>query len=230
VEEEPRGDVAVRRLLLDEGARRQHRGLAHLLHRHAVVEVAQRGLEDRLRRGGGEALAGRLDQPGEPRAVERLSFAGLDHVDSAFALRGSLLRPDLRALLAVEHVGARDVVLAGAHQRELHLVLDVLDVEGAALRLAAHQRPDRRLGEPRNQLSDARRGGSLSAVHREERLGHGDADLGRLEADHGAVPADHLVLGIRAARGARVVRQRGAGRASRCGVVLSDLHLALLFA
>ena len=46
----------------------------------------------------------------------------------------------LRALLAVQHVGARDVVLAGAHQRQFDLVLDVFDVEGAAVRLAAHQR------------------------------------------------------------------------------------------
>ena len=35
-------------------------------------------------------------------------------------------------------------MLARAHQRELDLVLDVLDVEGAALRLAAHQRVDHR--------------------------------------------------------------------------------------
>jgi hypothetical protein len=102
-------------------------------------------------------------------------------------------------------------------------------MEGAALRLAAHQRADRRVGQARDQLADARRRRALRAVHREERLGHGDADLGRLEADHRAVPADHLVLGIGAAR-RRLDRQFGCGRAPRRDVVLSDLHVPLLFA
>ena len=65
--------------------------------------------------------------------------------------RGSPLAPFLlfwraflRALLAIEHVRARDFVLAAAHQRELDLVLDFLDVDRAALGLAPHQRGDDR--------------------------------------------------------------------------------------
>jgi hypothetical protein len=51
-----------------------------------------------------------------------------------------LARALLRALLAIEHVGARDFVLAAAHQRQLDLVLDFLDVDGAAFRLALDER------------------------------------------------------------------------------------------
>ena len=87
-----------------------------------------------------------LHQRGQPREVERLATRRCRHVDRgvvALACAAALLlRALLRALLAVEHVGARDFVLAGAHQRELDLVLDVLDVERAALGLAAHQRAD----------------------------------------------------------------------------------------
>ena len=55
------------------------------------------------------------------------------------ALLGALLR----APLAVEHVGARDLVVAAAHQAELDLVLHVLDVERAAARTRAQQARER---------------------------------------------------------------------------------------
>jgi hypothetical protein len=80
VEQQPRGHVAVGRVLLDQGARREHRGLAHFLHRHAVVQVAQRRFQDRLRGGVGEARARRLHQALQARAVERLALTVLDHV------------------------------------------------------------------------------------------------------------------------------------------------------
>ena len=74
--------------------------------------------------------------------VERTRHAVVDHVRSgAFACD---FRPSwralLRALLAIQHVGTRDVVLAAAHQREFDLILDVFDMERAAVRTAAHQR------------------------------------------------------------------------------------------
>ena len=53
---------------------------------------------------------------------------------SLLALLGALLR----AALAVQHIGARDLVVAAAHQAELDLVLHVFDVEGAAARARAH--------------------------------------------------------------------------------------------
>ena len=41
------------------------------------------------------------------------------------------------ALLAVEDVGAGDLVLAAAHQRQFDLVLDILDMHGSAVGIAA---------------------------------------------------------------------------------------------
>ena len=49
VQQQAGGDVAVGRVLLDQGARRQDGALAHLLHRHAVVEVLEDALQDHAR-------------------------------------------------------------------------------------------------------------------------------------------------------------------------------------
>ena len=108
------------------------------------------------------------------------------------ALPGALARP----LFAIQHVGARHFVLARAHQGEFDLVLDVFDVEGAAVGLPAHQRVDHGLGKRLDQLANAGRRSTLAAVDREERLGHRNRDLARLEGDHGAVAADDLVLRV----------------------------------
>ncbi len=56
---------------------------------------------------------------------------------SAGAAGGAALRPPAPArcagaLLAIEHIGARDLVVLAAHQRQFDLILHVLDVEGAA--------------------------------------------------------------------------------------------------
>jgi hypothetical protein len=197
VEQQARGDVRVRRILLDQRARGQHDRLADFLDRHAVVEVLERRLEDALRIGVGQARARFGDERGEAREIELAALAVLDHVDLdvvrlrvRVVLRGALLR----ALLAVQHVRARGLVLAAAHQRELDLVLDLLDVDRAAVGLALEQRADDRLGQVRDLLAHARGRRALPAVHGEERLGHRDRDLRRLEADDGAVAPDHLVL------------------------------------
>ena len=53
----------------------------------------------------------------------------------ALAPRGPLppaLGALLGTLIAVEHIGARHLVVLAAHQSEFDLVLDVLDMEGAA--------------------------------------------------------------------------------------------------
>ena len=229
VQEQPRRHIAVGGVLLDQRARRHDRRLAHFFHRHAVVEIAQRRFQDRFGRSRRQRLAGRLHQRAQRLRIERLARAVVHHVDAGVFLRRLVLflQAQLRALLAVQHIRARHVVLARAHQRELDLVLDVLDVERAALRLAAHQRRDHRVGQRGHELADPRGGRSLSAVHREERLGHRHGNLGRLEADHRAVAADHLVIGERTAAGGRTVAERDAKGGSGWGVFLDDLHGAL---
>ena len=198
VEQQPRGDVRVRRILLDQRARGEHDALAHFLHRHAVVEVLQRCLQDAVGLGVGQAFAGFLDERGQALEIERLAHAVLDDVQRRVLGRRRLLllflRAFLRALFAIQHVRARDFVLAAAHQRELDLVLDFLDVDRAAIRLALQQRGDDGVGEPRHLVAHARGARALAAVDGEERLGHRDRDLRRLERDDGAVAADHLEL------------------------------------
>jgi len=200
VEEQARRDEAVRGIALDQRARGQHDALAHLVHRDAVVEVLQRRLEDTLRADAGEALAGFLDEGGEALEVEWLRHAVVDDDDldclGFAALLRFLVRALLRAPLAVKHVGARDFVLAATHEHELDLVLDFLDVDRAAFRLALHQRGDDGVGELHDLVAHARARRTVAAVDGEKRLGHGDGDLGRLEADDRAIAADHLVLGV----------------------------------
>jgi hypothetical protein len=198
VEQQARGDVRVVGVLLDQRARRQHDALAHFLDVDAVVQVLERGLEDAIGIGAGQAFARRLDELRQPFDVERLLHALVDDVDRDLGLlcvllvllRGALLR----AALAIQHVRACGFVLAAAHQRELDLVLDLLDVDRAALGLALDQRRDDRFGQHADLLADTRAGRALAAVDGEERLGHRDRDLRRLEADHRTIATDDLVL------------------------------------
>ena len=111
-------------------------------------------------------------------------------------LLGLFLSAGLGALLAVKHVGPGYLVLAGAHQRQLDLVLDILNMEGAAAGLAPRQGGDHALGEPCDQLADASRRGTLTAFDREKRLGHGDRNLARIEPHHRTIAANDPVFRI----------------------------------
>ncbi len=95
---------------------------------------------------------------------------------------------------------------ARAHQGELDLVLDVLDVEGPAGGLAPCERVHDRVGQPGDQFPDTGGRRALPAFDREEGLGRRDRYLPGLEADHGAVAPDDLVL-----------RERGLGRGTHFG-------------
>jgi hypothetical protein len=189
-----------------------------LVDRHAVVEVAPRLGEDRLGANvGAETGARRLDQRLHARGIERHAHAAVgDHQHRRRGdRRGALASTLLRAPLAVEHVRARDLVVAAAHQAELDLVLDVLDVERAAARPRAQQPAHDRLGELVDRLAHACRRRALRAVDGEERLHQRDCDLVRLERDDGTVAAQDLValVGRRGGSGAR----SGAGRSRSDG-------------
>jgi hypothetical protein len=198
VQKQARRDVRVGRVLLDQRACGQHDALAHFVHRHAVVQVLQRALEDAVGIGVGETFAGSLHEIRQTLEIERLANAVLDDVDGVLGLlRLALLRGGalLGALFAIQDVRARDFMLAAAHERELDLILDLLDVDRAAFGLALHEGRDDQVRQTADLVANARAGRALAAVHGQERLGHGDGDLGRLEADHRPVAADNLVLG-----------------------------------
>ena len=198
VQQQARGGVGVVGVLFDQRARRQDGGLVDLVHRHAVVQVAHGLGHDRVGLDvGAQVLAGRVDQALQVVQVQRDALAAVEHVQRGRLGRflRALLGALLRAALAVQHVGAGDLVVAAAHQAQFDLVLHVLDVEGAAARARTHQRADHGLGQLVHGLAHAGRGRALRAVHRQEGLHHRDGDLVRLERHHGAVAPDDLVVG-----------------------------------
>ena len=164
--------------------------------------------------------------------VEHAALAVFGDVDlRRVRLRGGALRFLLQAaffhvLGAVQHVGARHVMLARAHQRQLDLVLHVLDMEGAARWLAAHQGRDHAGGQLLNHVAHTCRFLTLVAVDGQKGLGHGDRNFRRLERHDRAVAADDAVVAERAddVPSGRLPAPFGATWID--GHVLSRLHLS----
>jgi hypothetical protein len=77
-----------------------------------------------------------------------------------------MLRARGGAFLAIQNVGARDFLLAVTHQRQLDLVLDVLDVEGAAVGLTSRQGRDHEIGQMLDRFMYPRRSRGLPALDR----------------------------------------------------------------
>jgi hypothetical protein len=212
----------VARLLLDQRAGGQDGGLVDLVDRHAVIEVAARLGQDRLGLHlGAQAGTGALDQRAQRVHVQRHALAVLDDVQVGRLHDGrrTLARTLLRSTLAVQHVGARHLVMAAAHQAEFDLVLHVLDVEGAAARAAAQQGAHDAAGELLDRLAHAGRSRALRAVHRQKGLHQRDRDLVGLEADDGAVAPDDLVRGV----GGRGRTHHGGGHGRSRGLTLRRL-------
>ncbi len=222
VQQQAGGGARVARLLLDQRARGQDGGLVDLVDRHAVVQVATRLGEHRIRRDvGAEVGTRRHHQRVQVLDVERHALAlvddeqlGLGHLD--IDLAG--LQAILRAALAIEHVGTGDLMMAAAHQAQLDLVLDVFDVEGAAGRTRTQQRTHDALGQAVDGLAHAGRGRALRAVNGQESLHQRDRDLARLERHDRAVAAQDLVALV----GGIGARDRLGRRDARCGAGLID--------
>ena len=107
--------------------------------------------------------------------------------------RGALGRAFFRLPLAVQHVGPRDLLVAIAHQRQLDLVLDILDHEGAAAGLAPLEVVHHLAGQALDGFMHARGSRGLAAFHREVGLGHRDHDLFLVEGGQLAVSAQDVV-------------------------------------
>jgi hypothetical protein len=73
------------------------------------------------------------------------------------------------------------------------LILNVLDMKGAAAGLAAGERANDYIGQARNQLSDTRRRSALPAFDREKGFGYGNRYLAGLKSDYCAVAPDDLI-------------------------------------
>ena len=232
VQQQARGDVGVVGVFLDQRAGGQDGGLVDLFDRHAVIQVAQGLGQDRLGlHVGVQTGAGLLQQGLQGRQIKCHALALVQHVQHGRGRHclGFLLGALLRAALAIQHVGARHLVLAAAHQGQLDLVLHVLDGESAAGRARAHQRAHHGLRQGVHVLAHAGGGGALRSVDGQEGLHHGHGDLGGFEAHHGAVAPHDLVVGERFG-GVDGDGSGGHGRGGRHGGrgAVGSLHAGLL--
>ena len=197
VEQQARADIGVSGLLLDQRARRHHRGQRQFVLADAVVDVAMDFGDDGRGIDAIEPGARLADDQREPGGVERsLLAAGERHMQDGFIRRslGGRLPGTLPAsLLAIKDIGARDLVVLAAHQGQFDLVLNVFDMEGASLAHPPCQRADdhRRSTVPTALVYPAGGGGGM-ALDRKERLGHRDRNLAGVEPGNRAVAADHL--------------------------------------
>src|SRR5690606_40152138 len=109
--------------------------------------------------------------------MTRTVFGG--HTDCRFHKIRSCrsLSPLARTLLTVEHVGASHLVVSTAHQSELNLILDILNVEEAAFAGAAHKRGHHLPSEPLDGLMDPAGSWGRRPFHRQECLGQRHAGL-----------------------------------------------------
>ena len=81
-------------------------------------------------------------------------------------------------------------MLAGAHQREFDLILNIFDMNGTAAGLAAHQGIDHLVGKLGNYFAYPRRRRALATVNGQESLGHRYGNFGGLESHHRPVTTD----------------------------------------
>ena len=200
VKQQARRGVGVVGVFFNQGACRQHRGFVHLVHGNAVVQVAHglghdwSGLDI-----GTQTGAGGLNQASQPVQVEHDALSVVQRMQLR---RGSgvlhcLFGALLGALFPVEHVGARDLVVATAHQAELNLVLHIFYVERATAGARTHHCADDGLRQHIDHFPYAGRGCALGAVHGQKRFHHCNCNLVGLKRNHSAVAADDLVLAQR---------------------------------
>ncbi len=138
--------VAIGRIFFHQRARCQNCRLVQFFNRHAVIQILDRFMQDGTRIDVFfQSDAGCADQVAYLIHIQRTALAVFDHmqlIGFRDRLGALLLRALFHALGAIQHIGAGNVVLAGTHQRQFNLVLDIFNMERAAGRLATHQRVD----------------------------------------------------------------------------------------
>ncbi|MCY1391454.1 hypothetical protein D9M71_62970 [compost metagenome] len=199
VHQQAGSDVGVVRLALYQGAGGHHQGGVDVLLGDAVVEVLQGFTLDQRAVDFGQGFAGFADDGVQAAHVQWLLAAiGAGDADARVRLGDFVAGAALGALqgagFAVDHVVAGDFLLAGAHQGQLNLVLDLFDVDGAAGGHAALESRGDLLGQAGDGFMDTRRGRGSTALHCEERLGDGNGDLVVGVRNDSTVAFDHAQL------------------------------------
>src|SRR5699024_4415880 len=161
-----------------------------LVFANAVVDVPERVLQHLFGLDAIDTVTGLTDHALQAAAIQR-SRRTITEVDRN-AVPGLRFRPDfgllrsalLRALFAVQHVGARDLVLAGAHQRQLDVILNVLDVHRTTAGQAPRHVFHHLLGDRLDGFANAAGSRALLALDVDIGLGDGQLDLGGIERRH----------------------------------------------
>ena len=107
-------------------------------------------------------------------------------------------------------------MLAGAHQREFHLILNIFYVDGAAGGHAAPESGHHLIGKVRHGFVNTARGSGVAALYGEKRLGDGDRYFAGLEVHDRAVAFDNTQL---ARGGSGDIATNGVGFREGCGGV-----------
>ena len=188
--------MGIIRFLLHKCARRHHLCLRQLVECHAVVEIATGLGQDRIDRHAVEAFASFSDHTQQPRFIERprdtVGTTDSQRRRGRRCFRSGGLAARLCTFLAIEHIGACDLVMAIAHQHQFDLVLNVFNMQGALCINASCQcRHDLR-GNLFDGFMNAPRGSSSLAFDSQECARHRDLDLAGIEPAHAAVAADDV--------------------------------------
>lgn len=167
--------------------------------------------------------AGLRDHRGEPLQIQRHEAAvGRLHMQRR---RGGGRRPLprnlglgalARALRAIEHIGARDLVMLAAHQRKFGLILNVLDVKGAPGIGAARQSGDDLIGEFGDDVMHAPRGRGGVALDGQERFRQRQRNLGGIERRNRPVASNDLIARLVRGRRRRDRRRQTHDTRRRC--------------
>ena len=213
VQQQASGDIGVVWLFFNQRPRAHHQRRVDIGLLDSVEQIAQGVVCDETGFNMLQVGAGLLHQGREPPLVQlfQLALAGL-HPEGVRrrGLTGFLLLVLLVAFagpfLPVDDIGAGHLLLAVAHQGQFHLVLNVLDMHGAAAGHAPRQGLDHLFGEGPDFFMHAGGGRRGAALHIYEGLGDGQIDLGGVKTGDFAVAPDDLVLAWLV--GAQVVGRR----------------------
>lgn len=180
--------------MFDQGAGAHDQGLVHARLLDPVEQITVGVIQNDLAVDRLQIPAGLRHQALQPGEVQRAGTAvGKGDIDPMlFRWRGSsLLGPFSGALFPVEHIVSGHLVLAGTHQGQFHLVLDVLDVHRAATGQAAGESVHHLVREGLHGVMDTAGDGRVAALDGQEGFGHGHHDLVGIEVGNFAIASDH---------------------------------------
>ena len=200
VHQQARGDERVVRLTLDQGTGGHHQCGVDVGQGHAVVQVLQGFALDQVTVDFFQAFAGLGDDGVQAAQVQRCKrTVGQGDADRRVSLYGGFFGRGAHGALfgagvTVDHVVARNFLLAGTHQGQFDLVLDFFDVDSAARRHTTFEGRGDLFGQAGNGVVDARRSGSGAAFNCKKRFGDGDGDFVIGVRNDSAVTLDHAQL------------------------------------